>query len=331
MKIHQRSCARAIGRAVCSFGLIGGGILAVSSPARANLLIVPTFDSSITSDPNAATIEAGINAAIARVEAHILNPVTVNITFQIGSIGGVLGTSIAEPAYVDYATYHSALQTAQILSANDNTALATLPAGINNPTTGSNDMQLTAPLARALGIPLLPTSSDGTIMLDTSLMNLSRTGPQNPAFYDLQAIAGHEIDEILDMGGTGSQLSSAPVGPAATIGPEDLFRFSAAGVRSFTPVPATAYFSIDGGVTHIANFYNLGGPADYGDWGAGGPPRIQDALATPGVQVDIGPAELTGLDVIGWNLAPVPEPASLSVMALGMLGVMQRRGRRPHR
>src|SRR5204863_432347 len=83
------------------------------TPARANLLIVPTFDSSITSDPNAATIEAGINAAIARVEAHILNPLTVNITFQVGSIGGgVLGTSNAAPAFTDYDTYHSALQTA---------------------------------------------------------------------------------------------------------------------------------------------------------------------------------------------------------------------------
>src|SRR5207248_6835854 len=63
-------------------------IAIVSSPARANLTIVPTFDSSITSDPNAAAIEAGINAAIGRVESHILNPLTVNITFQEGNPGG---------------------------------------------------------------------------------------------------------------------------------------------------------------------------------------------------------------------------------------------------
>ncbi len=99
-------------------------------------------------------------------------------------------------------------------------------------------------------------------------------------------------------------------------------------MRSLTVDPAaTAYFSIDGGVTAIANF-NQSGAGDYGDWASSATPRIQDAFAPPGVQIDIGPAELTALDVIGWDLAPVPEPASLSVMALGMLGLIRRRGRR---
>src|SRR4051794_6735340 len=46
------------------------------------LTIIPTFDVSITSDPNAATIIAGINAAIGRVQSSIANNTTVTITFQ---------------------------------------------------------------------------------------------------------------------------------------------------------------------------------------------------------------------------------------------------------
>lgn len=324
--MHQRAFARALGRAVCCFGFIGGGILAVSSPARANLTIVPTFDSTITSDPNAAAIEAGINAAIARVESHIQNPVTVTITFQGGNLNFVSG-SVAAEALPDYTSYLNALKTAQILSANDNTALATLPPGPANPVNGFPTMDITTPLARALGLPTFQQGPDGTITLNTSVMNLSRTGPQNPNFYDLQAAAGHEIDEILGIGGYGSQLPFS-TSRGGTIGPEDLFRYGAAGVRSLTVDPAaTAYFSIDGGVTAIANF-NQSGAGDYGDWASSATPRIQDAFAPPGVQIDIGPAELTALDVIGWDLAPVPEPASLSVMALGMLGLIRRRGRR---
>jgi len=49
--------------------------------ARA-LVIDPTFGVSITSDPNVAVIEAGIDATIQRVEADIANPITVTIDFQ---------------------------------------------------------------------------------------------------------------------------------------------------------------------------------------------------------------------------------------------------------
>ena len=55
-----------------------GAPLAVS----AGLTIIPTFDSTITSDPNAATIEATINTAIATIQSMFSDPITVNITFK---------------------------------------------------------------------------------------------------------------------------------------------------------------------------------------------------------------------------------------------------------
>lgn len=138
------------------------------------LTITPSFASNITSDPNVATIEAGINAAIARVEADIANPITVNITFQEG---GGLGGSSTFIGTVSFASYLSALQNNQTLSANDITAISTLGAGPNNPVNGNANVFLTTALLRALGynanVPL-----DSTITLNTSIMNLSRTGAE---------------------------------------------------------------------------------------------------------------------------------------------------------
>src|SRR5215813_6182549 len=95
--------------------------LGVAAPASANLVIIPTFGSSITSDPNAATIENTINAAIAQYEAIFADPITVNITFQEG-LG--LGSSITQIVQVPYASFRTALIADQT-TANDATAVAT--------------------------------------------------------------------------------------------------------------------------------------------------------------------------------------------------------------
>ena len=54
----------------------------VITEATTGLIIHPTFDSSITSDPQAAMIEATINAAIAVYQSDFSNPITVTITFR---------------------------------------------------------------------------------------------------------------------------------------------------------------------------------------------------------------------------------------------------------
>jgi hypothetical protein len=297
--------------------------------ANANITINPFFDSSITSDPNAATIEAGINQAISSFHSSIETPITVNIDFQ--EMSGGLGASSTPLTEISYTQYRSDLANNQILSANDMTALASLPVQTNNPVNGNANVLLTvANLAALTPGSTGPSGTASTIGLNTSIMNLSRTGPQNPNFFDLQAVASHEIDEALGIGGAGSMIDSNfgtgnplnfPTGP---VGSMDLFRYSGNGVRSYTDsTSATAYFSINGGATNLTNFNQSGltNGSDFGDWLGGSTAQVQDAFGTPGVDVNLGLNELTALDVVGYNLVAVPEPGSAALLICGLIAI----------
>jgi hypothetical protein len=293
---------------------------------RANLVITPTFDASIIGNANAATIENSINAAIAQLQGAINNSITVLITFQDTNSG--LGASNTSFSNLAYSTYRSDLATNQTLSANDTTALASLPPGPNNPVNGDTDVTLTLPLLRAIGEAALGSNggtADSTISLNLSQMNLSRGGAQDPNKYDLEQVALHEINEVLGAGGAGSILPTT-TGPVGSL---DLFRYSAAGTRSFSSSGrVTSYFSINGGVTSLSRF-NQDGTGDYADWDgtANGFSQVQDAFANPGLQLNEGTNELTSLDVIGYNI--VPEPATFYLAAFGLLAILVRfQGRR---
>ncbi len=324
MRRSKRS--QVLAHAVLGFGLGSGGLLTLAAQARANLVIDPTFDSTITSDSNAATIEAAINSTISRVEADISNNVTVSIYFD--EMTGGLGQSQSTEYYQSYSGYRSLLSGSQALSPDDTVALAHLPVQAANPVDGnstSESMVIAAPTLRALGLDARGVltsagttggSFDGVIGLNTSICNLSRTGTQNPSFFDLQSVAGHEIDEVLGIGGVGSTLRldvpyTGQSPGTGSIGALDLYRYASNGARSFTLNPnVNAYFSIDGGATNFVYFDQNDEGADFADWGNGTPnsdagntpPQMQDSFGTQGVDVNIGANELAALDVVGWNL-----------------------------
>jgi hypothetical protein len=292
------------------------GTLLLGQQARASFVITPTFDPTITSDPNGSTIMATINSAIAIYEANFTDSITVHITFQEG---GGLGGSNTSFGTIPYATYLAVL-TADAKTSDDATALMHLPTALQFQTFfGTTNINVKTATERAIGIAN-STNPDGTITLNTSIMNLSRTGPQDPSKYDLMAVASHEIDEVLGLGSAlGTPFSANPF-------PEDLFRYDSSGSRSFTTsTSATAFFSIDG-TTDLAEFNNQQSGADFGDWRsnplpAGAQPKVQDAFATPGANPALS-VELRALDVIGYDLITTPEPGTgvLLAAALVVLG-----------
>jgi hypothetical protein len=301
--------------------------LGLGATARAGLVITPTFDSSITSDPNAAAIEGTINSAIQVYENALTNPINVLIKF---SEGGGLGSSSKTLYNVGYQPFINAL-TANATSTDDATALAHLPTGSTNPVTGISDFFVTTANLRALGFngATFPPSGgfDGFITLNTSLTTPG--SPGSASLFSLMVVTMHEIDEVL---GLGSSLPFSTRIPS----PEDLFRYDGTGARSFTlNSSALAYFSIDG-TTRLAQFDNQNDGGDFGDWQSnplpnGVAPKVQDAFATVGATPTLG-VELRALDVIGYNLTSVPEPGSLTLFGAGALiasGYAVRRRRPP--
>src|SRR5450432_1190091 len=93
----------------------------LAAASASGLTIIPSFDASITGDPNGAAMMTAINAAISQEQSYILNPITVTIKFQSMTTG--LGQSDTSFYTVPYSQYRSDLATHQALSASDITAL----------------------------------------------------------------------------------------------------------------------------------------------------------------------------------------------------------------
>jgi hypothetical protein len=200
---------------------------------------------------------------------------------------------------------------------------------------GSNPLFVSTALARTLNLDPSSSAIDSTISLNTGSMNFTRTSI-DPSKYDLESTVEHEIDEAL---GLGSGLPNGG-GAISNYYAEDLYRFTAAGARTFITTGDDAYLSIDGGRTDLARFNqnvspNTGG--DYGDWSPDGTPtpQVQDAFGNPGGPPntpDLGTNEITALNVLGYNLTAVPEPATTALFfgcfALLFCAVGQRRRKR---
>ncbi|MDA8383359.1 MAG: hypothetical protein M0037_09920 [Betaproteobacteria bacterium] len=76
-------------------------------------------------------------------------------------------------------------------------------------------------------------------------------------------------------------------------------------------------FSIDGGST-VINTFNTNAAGDLGDW-AGLTPDAYNAFAGAGMTLPVSAGDLTALDVIGYDPAPVPLPSAAGLLASGLV------------
>ncbi len=282
------------------------------APTAHALIITPTFDASYNAQDKLA-----VNTAILYYESVLTNNVTVNINFANMTTG--LAQSSQYLYGIDYSTLYGALNS-QKTSSDDISAVNSLSSGFSDQATGASLIGITHADCSALGFNC-GAISDGTISVNLGLTDANRADGISSGSYDLIGVVEHEIDEILGSGGGGSLLGYGAVGI------EDLFRYTAQGVRTFTTSGDNAYFSIDGGKTDLARFNN-DGVGDYGDWHTSSISRVQNAYGTPGVQNDIGVVELTALDVIGWNRvsatlppADIPTPSVIVLLGSGLMAL----------
>lgn len=314
-------------------------LLAMAGQGHA-LTITATFGSSIQSDPNAAAIEASINNAL-KFYTQFTNDVSVNIGFKEVTTGlGGSNTSLAGDFYSNYV----AQMQFDALTHPGNVVLNTAMLATNLATDNHKDIIFgSSAEARMLGYNApggLPGGFDGIISLNTSIMNFTDT--PDPTLYGANAVIQHEVDEVLGVGGPGT-LVTQPFGSnfkglGTYMGEEDLYRYSAPGVSSFTTSPtATSYFSYDGGVTNV-NSFNQDASGDKADWAktaCGGAQNVQDWFGCPGLPqfgLTLNSPETTALLAAGYDLTPsVPEPAAWALMiaGFGLTGAALRRRRGP--
>jgi hypothetical protein len=281
-----------------------------------------------------ASVQAAITAATQQIASQFGDNLTTNILFY-GVHGGTtgneafLGASISGQTVYTFNQYSTALA-ADAAAHPQNTVLNSGAANLTNGNGAGHPLVVVNTTdARLLGlnagVPVSPLfgAGDSTAQFSATgsfvggggvadaivYLNLDQPfdysrpipGFSNPtgAIYDAESTMEHEINEVMGIGGAGSQLNDFNFdanyahdfygvhGPL--MGVMDLYRYQAPGVGSFDPTHAeltgcpagfgfappacngspSPYFSVDGGVTSIDTFNQIfpeiGG--DAGDWG----------------------------------------------------------------
>ncbi len=310
---------------VHAYGASGTGgtslVMTATTTTGAGLIINPTFDSSITSNPNAAAIEAMINRTIAIFQSLFSDPITVEILYRFAATdpgGRTLDSgTVSESDYAVYSIpwgYFTSALVTDAKTSDDNTANASLPTSSLTPNVTPSSAN-----GRALALDTPPAmfsngrvgdggQYDGIVTLNSQIP-FQFTRPTLTSNYDAQRSTEHETDEVL---GFGSHLGNSP--PVTDLMPQDLFSWSAHGIRNYS-AHGTRYFSIDDGATYIVGFNQMAS-GDYGDWLSETCPQshpyVQNAFGCPDQSFDVSATSPEGvnLDVIGYDLVSTPPPAS---------------------
>jgi hypothetical protein len=301
------------------------GATTVVANSGGALVINATFDSSITSDPNSAAIEAMINNAISIHESLFNDPIVVSIRFRYSTTyadgttplpSGFLAASESVIYREPWNTYISAL-TADATTANDATANASLPGSAL-----SANMDPSSANGRAVGLTTPPAMFadgslgasgpyDGIVTLN-SRAAFKFTRPPTSGMYDAQRLTEHEIDEVLGLGSS--------INVRSDLRPQDLFSWSAAGVRNLMS-SGSRDLSIDSGNTNIVGF-NQNPSGDFGDWLSGPCPQanpyVQNAFSCANQASDVTQPSPEGinLDVIGYDLIMTSTPTTTTTTTL---------------
>jgi hypothetical protein len=230
-------------------------VTTATTEAPTGLIIIPTFDCSIRSDPSSLAIQAMIMRAIAIYESLFSDPITIQILFRYSTGGpapssspspsgspspspspsasacpsatpfppGVLSQSFFVPYDIPWNSFISALR-ADATTSNDNTANASLPGSAL-----STNIAPSSANGRALGLNTPPAMrSDGTIgpggpfdgiVTLNSAQPFSFTRPLISGSFDAQRAVEHEIDEVIGLGSYLNSVRTCPSYEAESVPP----------------------------------------------------------------------------------------------------------------
>jgi hypothetical protein len=257
-----------------------------STSAGLHINLIP--EASVSNAPS--WFVPSVQTAADMLEQAYSDNITLNITYGWGTIGGSAITNAntalggANGFNVAYSTVKSWLG-ADAKSADDASAIASLPTSTSAFPNNRGFFGVSTAQEKALGhFTGDPSAIDGQIGFGTG--------------WTSGAIIGAALHELTHAMGRVSGWNM------------DMFRFSAPGAYQFT-LGQAAYFSINGGNTHLANF---GRTSDTGDWLSNGNSAAPFTTNDPfnesinSSSNALTAVDLTIMDILGFDRAGTAPP-----------------------
>lgn len=321
--------------------------VAVTGAALANAGFHINLNPNATLSGNSQAL-AAFQRAAHNWETLFTDNVTVNINAGLASLGsGIIGSTSSVTLQAGYNTIRDAMVADAADEGLSNAVVGYLPTAAQFSAFVPNGKSITGNVAgtkanlKALGFTGLDTNfgaTDATINFSTNFaFDFDDSDGVDGSHMSFETVATHEIGHAL---GFVSGVDSLDGGSSSiTMRTLDLFRFKTgsgpANNAAFTTTPR-AFIPGDNeafnDTTHEWRFStgrNLGDGNQASHWKAdeqtGTNIGIMDPTLAFGQIEHITSADVRAFDVIGYDLAPTPEPASMAALAIGAAALIRRR------
>jgi VCBS repeat protein len=247
------------------------------------------FDAAAMAAP--AAFRAGIERAATLLSQTISNKITVNLNIDYSGTGGGASAGPDGGLYESYATVRSDL-------INDALPGDTTFNALPNAASIQGQSQVLVWNAQCKLFGLIGANNTAT---DDGSATFATDIPSS----ELVGVALHELTHA---------LGRLPYGPSPDI--FDLFRFTSVGTCLFSGVipAASAYFSVDGGVTKLANYGQNSDPGDFLNSGVQGPNDPFNEFYGGNTDQYLTPVDKEQLDALGFSV-PAIVPATVTAVS----------------